>query len=68
MTAEQILREIKSLPKEERERLLQHMREAVSADVPQDFIEALEDFDKQRFVSMEKALSETPPDSSQTHL
>jgi len=60
MTVEQIVNEIKALPKEERERLVRHMREAVSADVPQDFIDALEDFDKQRFVSMEKALNETP--------
>jgi hypothetical protein len=60
MTAEQILKEIKALPKEERERLVEHMREASSADIPQDFIEALEDFDKQRFISMEKALNEAP--------
>ena len=56
------------MPKEERERLLQHMREAVSADVPQDFIEALEDFDKQRFVSMERALSETSLGDSKTNV
>jgi hypothetical protein len=60
MTAEQILEEIKALPKEERDRLVQHMREAASTDIPQDFIDALDDFDKERFVSMEKALNETP--------
>lgn len=59
MTAEQILKEIEALPKKERERLVQRMRE--SNNIPQDFIEALEDFDKQRFVSMETALNETPP-------
>ena len=59
MTAEQILKEIEALPKHERERLVQRMRE--SSDIPRDFIEALEDFDKQRFVSMETALNETPP-------
>ncbi|PYI50189.1 MAG: hypothetical protein DMC62_09145 [Verrucomicrobia bacterium] len=68
MTAEQILKEIKALPKEERERLVQHMREASSADIPQDFIEALEDFDKQRFVSMERALSETSLGDSKTNV
>jgi hypothetical protein len=61
VTAEQIFKEIEALPKEERARLIQHMRLAASANVPQDFIDALEDFDKQRFVSMEKALNETPP-------
>jgi hypothetical protein len=61
MTAEQILKEIEALPKSERERLVQRMRESTSADIPQDFIDALTDFDKQRFVSMETALNETPP-------
>jgi hypothetical protein len=61
MTADQILKEIEALPKAERERLVQRMRQSASSDIPQDFIDALEDFDKQRFVSMETALSETPP-------
>jgi hypothetical protein len=58
MTAEQIFKEIEALPMSERERLMQRMRE--SADIPQDFIDALDDFNQQRFVSMETALSETP--------
>ena len=57
MTAEQILKEIEALPKTERERLVQCMRK--SADIPQDFIDALDDFKKQRFVSMEIALNKT---------
>jgi hypothetical protein len=61
MTAEQLLREIESLPKSERERLIQRMRESDSSNIPQDFIDALADFDNQRFVSMETALNETPP-------
>jgi hypothetical protein len=61
VTAEQIVKEIEALPKEERARLVQHLRLAAAAGIPQDFIDALEDFDKQRFVSMEKALNETPP-------
>ena len=44
-----------------RERLVQRMREAAMPEIPQDFIDALEDFDNQRFVSMETALNETPP-------
>jgi L-lysine 2,3-aminomutase len=63
MTAEQILKEIEALPKSERERLVQRMRESGSSDIPQDFIDALADFDNQRFVSMETALNETPPDA-----
>jgi hypothetical protein len=59
MTAEEILTEIAALPKSERERLVQRMRE--SGDIPQDFIDALADFDHQRFVSMETALNEAPP-------
>jgi len=54
MTAEQIFKEIEALPRSERERLVQRMRE--SADIPQDFIDALDDFKQQRFVSMETAL------------
>jgi hypothetical protein len=59
MTAEQIFKEIEALPRSERERLVQRMRE--SGDIPQDFIDALDDFNQQRFVSMETALNETPP-------
>jgi hypothetical protein len=61
MTAEQILKEIEALPNAERERLVQRMRESVSNHIPQDFIDALADFDNQRFVSMETALNEAPP-------
>jgi hypothetical protein len=62
-TAEQILKEIEALPKAERQRLVERMREATSTNVPEDFIDALEDFDKGRFVSMDTALNETPPDA-----
>jgi hypothetical protein len=61
MTAEEILKEIEALPNSERERLVQRMRETASPEIPQDFIEALEDFHKERFVSMETALNEAPP-------
>jgi hypothetical protein len=61
MTAEQIIKEIEALPKRERERLVQRMRELGASDIPQDFIDALEDFEKERFVSMETALNEKPP-------
>jgi hypothetical protein len=39
------------------------MRRLGSGEIPQDFIEALEDFKKGRFVSMETALNEAPPDA-----
>jgi len=61
MTAEQIFKEIEALPKSERERLVQRMRESVSTDIPQDFVDALADFENERFVSMETALNEVPP-------
>jgi hypothetical protein len=62
MTAEQILKEIEALPQSERDRLVQRMRELGENEIPQDFIDALEDFTKGRFVSVETALNETPPD------
>jgi hypothetical protein len=61
MTADQIFKEIEALPDAERERLVQRMRESTSIYIPKDFIEALADFDKQRFVSMESALDDVPP-------
>ena len=51
----QILTEIEALPKTERERPVQCIRESV--DIPQDFIDALDDFNQQRFVSMETGLN-----------
>jgi hypothetical protein len=61
MTAEQILKEIEALPRSERARLVLRMRELSASDIPKDFIDALADFDNQRFVSMETALNETSP-------
>jgi hypothetical protein len=61
MTAEQILKEIEALPQSERERLVQRMRQLAPGEIPQDFIDALEDFQKGRFVSMETALNEALP-------
>ena len=63
MTAEQILNEIRALSSSERERLVERMRQLNAEEIPQDFIEALDDFEKGRFVSMETALNETPPDA-----
>jgi hypothetical protein len=61
MTAEQILEEIRALPAAERERLAQRMRQLAGDEIPQDFIEALDDFQSGRFVPMETTLNETPP-------
>jgi hypothetical protein len=63
MTAEQILDEIRALPPSERERLARQMRQFEGDEIPQDFIAALEDFQKGRFVSMETALNEAPPEA-----
>lgn len=61
MTAQQILDEIKSLPHPELERLVKSMCDLGSDEIPQDFVEALADFEHGRFVSMETALNEVPP-------
>ena len=44
MTAERIFKQIEALPRSERERLVQRMRE--SADISKDFIAALDDFNQ----------------------
>jgi len=62
MTAEQILDEIKALPQSERVKLLQSVLHLEIDDIPADFIEALDDFENGRFVSMETAMNEVPPD------
>jgi hypothetical protein len=59
MTAEQIVEEILALPIPERARLVECMRRL--DEVPADFLEALDDFENGRFVSMETALHEDPP-------
>lgn len=59
MTASQILIEIKALPQPEREELFRSLSQI--DDIPQDFLDALDDFEKGRFVSMETALNEDPP-------
>jgi len=61
MTAEQILDEIRALPPSEREHLARRLRQLDGNEIPRDFIEALDDFKKGRFVSMETALNEAPP-------
>ena|GEM_PF-3082776 len=63
ITAEQILDEIRALSPTERERLAQRMRQLEGDEIPQDFIDALDDFQKARFVSMETALNQAPPDA-----
>jgi len=61
MTAEQILDEIMLLPAPERQRVVVSVRKLETGEIPEDFLEALDDFEKERFVSMETALNEAPP-------
>jgi hypothetical protein len=61
MTAEQILDEIKALPESEIRKLLASVRCLSNDEIPADFEEALEDFARGRFVSMETALNDAPP-------
>ena len=60
MTAEQILAEITLLPAQERRRVFISLRKMEDDVVPDDFMEALADFDAGRFVSMELALNQDP--------
>ena len=60
MTADQILDEIKALPQPERQKLLQSVLRLETEGIPADFIEALDDFEHGRFVSMETALNDIP--------
>ncbi len=62
MTAEQILSEIKALPPVERERLCEFVLDLSSEEIPADFLEALDDFENGRVVSMETAMKEIPAD------
>ena len=61
MTAEQILNEIEALPQTEREQLIKRVRQLEADEIPQDFVEALADFEQGRFVPMETALHRVPP-------
>lgn len=61
MTAEQILEEIRALPAAERKRLADGLRKLDEPEIPQDFLDALDDFEKGRFVSVETVLREYPP-------
>ena len=61
MTADQILEEIKALPEPERRKLVQSVLHLEADEIPADFMEALDDFEHGRFVSMETALNDVPP-------
>lgn len=61
MTADQILKEIKSLPRQERQKLIEAVLHLEAYEIPADFVEALDDFEHGRFVSMETALNDIPP-------
>ncbi len=52
MTADQILDEIKALPAPELARLIQRFRQLQADEIPEDFVEALADFEQGRFVPM----------------
>ncbi len=56
MTAEQILEEIRAPPPAERKRLAMGLRQLGDDEIPQDFLDALDDFQNARFISMETVL------------
>ncbi len=57
MSVEQILEEIRALPAHERKRLAHGLRRLDDVEMPQDFLDALDDFENARFVSMETVLN-----------
>jgi hypothetical protein len=61
VTTEQLLEEIRALPEAERERLVQQMRDFAADEIPQDFIDAINDMEKGRVVPLEIALTQPPP-------
>jgi len=60
VTTEQLLEEIRALPEAERERLVQQMRDFAADEIPQDFIDAINDMEKGRVVPLEIALTQPP--------
>jgi hypothetical protein len=63
MTAEQLFSEIQALPQLEKEKLVRYVRELEIPEIPRDFLEALDEFENGRFVTMETAHNEAPPAS-----
>lgn len=61
MSADQILDEIKALPRPELEKLLASVRQLDADEIPAEFVEALDDFAHGRFVPVDIALNEAPP-------
>ena len=57
MTAEQILEEIRALPAPERKRQAEGLRRLGDVEIPQDFLDALDDFENARFAPMETVLN-----------
>ena len=62
MTAEQLFSEIQGLPQPEKDKLVRLVRELDESPIPADFLEALDDFEQGRFVTMEQALHGAPPE------
>jgi len=61
MSAQEIIEQIKSLPRAERAAVAKFVVEQDDSWVPNEFKEAMKDADEGRCVDMEKALFETPP-------
>lgn len=56
MTTGQILEEIRVLSQADRQRLAQGLRQLGEDEIPQDFLDAMDDFQNARFVSMDHSV------------
>lgn len=61
MSAIEIIAEIKTLPREEKERVWEHLHHEMLAEVPESFRRGMADALADRGVDMETALNELPP-------
>lgn len=61
MSAIEVIAEIKTLPREEKEQVWEHLHREMLAEVPESFRRGMADALAGRGVDMETALNEVPP-------
>lgn len=61
MSVEELIKELNSLPLDQRMKVVDAVLDADDSWIPESFREAMDDFDKGRIVDMETALNEPPP-------
>jgi hypothetical protein len=61
MSAQEVIEQIKTLPAQERAKVVKFVMEEDLSDIPASFTEGMKAAAEGRFVGMETALFETPP-------